>query len=404
MIQFTRRQLIILFAVFWSLLKLPFSANISSADKTVVTKNTNKGLQKLGSAEKPTVVRVWDKKLINGQSTEGNYFKIIDNEKVEHCMERAVCLLTGSDNIYEAWNNLLSSYRIGQKIVLRTNFNPADKSEETFFNDIIVSPQIINSVINSLHSYVKVPYNDIIIYELTRPIPENLIRKYIEFPVIYVEKPSSSFVDKVKNKLRIGLAAPDFNYPIEMRENVVDDNGNQLTCYLPKVLTQADHLINLSVFKYHQFGLLSGLLKNHYGTVRFSNLSHYPVMMHDNKVFKCTVDLNRHPLIQKITRLHIVDSIFGAYDYQPGMKVKKEWKTFDSSKFPQSIYMGQDPVATESVLYSYLLNERDRHDLPTKDPDYLQDAEDYNLGVFEIRRDFDFEKIRYFQIDNSVTS
>lgn len=402
MVNFTRRKFIILFALLSSFLKLPFSADISMADKNISKKNIDEDLKDQDSSKKPTVVRVWDKKLINTQSAEGNYFKIIDDAKLDHCMGLAVCSLTGRNSISDAWATIFSNYRIGQKLVLRTNFNPADKNEEVFFDDIIVCPQIINSVINSLHRYVKVPYNDIIIYELTRPIPEYLIRKYIQYPVTYVEKPSSSLVDKVKNKLRMGLAAPDFDYPIEMRENIVDANGNKLTCYLPKVVTQADHLINLSVFKYHQFGLLSGLLKNHYSTVRFSNLSHYPNMMHDNKVFKCTVDLNRHPLIQKITRLNIVDSIFGAYDYQPGMKVKKEWNTFGSSKFPQSIFMGLDSVAIESVLYSYLINERDSHGLPTKTPNYLQEAEDYNLGVFEISRNNDFEKIRYLQTDASV--
>jgi Domain of unknown function (DUF362) len=187
-----------------------------------------------------------------------------------------------------------------------------------------------------------------------------------------------------------------------MREKIVDNNGNELTCYLPKVVSQANHLLNMSVFKYHQFGLLSGLLKNHYGTVRFSNLSHYPVMMHDSKVFKCTVDLNRHPLIQKITRLNIVDSIFGAYDYQPGMEVKKEWKTFGNPKFPLSIFIGQDPVAVESVLYSYLFNERESHGLSTHDPNYLKEANSYNLGVYEINKDLDFKKIRYLQFDGTV--
>lgn len=402
MINLTRRKFLILIALLWSFVKLPFSNNISMAGKEISKKNIDEDLRLQDSLEQPMVVRVWDKNLINTQSAEGNYFKIIDSDKVDRCMKLAVCTLTGKDNIADAWSSILSTYRSGQKVVLRTNFNPADKSEKVFFDDIIVCPQIINSVIDSLHRYVKVPYSDIIIYELTRPIPDTLIRKYINFPVTYVEKPSSSFVDKVKNKLRIGPAAPDFDYPIEMREDIVDERGKKLTCYLPKVVTQADHLINLSVFKYHQFGLMSGLLKNHYGTVRFSNLSHYPNTMHDDKVFKCTVDLNRHPLIQKMTRLHIVDAIFGAYEYQPKTKVKREWKTFSDPKFPVSIFMGQDPVATESVLYSYLLSEREVRGLPTKHPDYLEDAQNYHLGVCELTSDLNFRKIRYHQVDGSV--
>jgi hypothetical protein len=408
MLTLTRRKFFKLIAFLGALLNLPFLAKFSTGNTAtdIVTdiQNPAAGSREQDKQNKPTVVRSWSTKLSSAQSLSGNYFNLIDQDVVNRCMDRAVCGLTGRDDVAQAWADIIGNYEIGQKIVLRTNFNPADKSEKVFFDDIIVAPQIINNVILSLHSSLNVPFKDIIIYELTRPIPYNLIRKYIQYPVTYVEKPSSSFIDKVKNKLKMGLAAPDFDYPIEMREEISDNSGNRLTCYLPKVVTQADHLINLSVFKYHQFGLLSGLLKNHYGTVRFSNLSHYPLMMHDDKVFKCTVDLNRHPLIQKLTRLNIVDSIFGAYDYKPGTQVKKEWKTFGNLQFPLSIFMGLDAVAVESVLHSYLLNERESHGLATNHPNYLEDAQSYNLGVFENTRDLDFKKIRYLQYDESAAS
>ena len=153
---------------------------------------------------------------------------------------------------------LFATYRSDDKVALRPNFNPADKPEKIFFNDIIVSPQILNAVIERLNIHLNVPFKNIYLYELTRPIPQDLIRKYINYPVNYVEIPGASFVEKAKNKLRIGLSAPDFDHPIDMREKIVDADGAPITCYLPKVVTQCEHLINLSVLKFHQFSCFPG--------------------------------------------------------------------------------------------------------------------------------------------------
>jgi hypothetical protein len=368
---------------------------------SIVNSQKNKHNYKKSSQlqNKTIVVRVGSKNLSNWNYTDLNYFKAIDQDEINRVMDKGICELTMSPNPDQAWNIIMKEYKVKDNIALRPNFNPADKNEDTFFNDIIIAPQIINYVIDSLHKYVGAPFHDIYIYELTRPIPEDLIKKYIKYDINYVEKPDNSLVERIKNKLKIGLAAPDFDYPIEMRENVVDEDGIDLKCFLPKIVTHSQHLINLSVFKYHQYGLLSGVLKNHYGTVRFNNLSHYPTYLHKNKVFKSTVDINRHWYLKSISRLHIIDNIFGAYNYIPLTPVKKKWQTFGKDGVPNSIFMGFDPVALESVLYDYLKKERDAHNLSTNDPIWIEDAANHNLGIFESSDELKYSKFDYIQMD-----
>lgn len=396
----TRRKWIIFASTVVSLFlaKILFFPRLFNEKKESPDSSKQKG-DTMKAKPNPKVVRVHSNKLSNWDAKRLNYIESVDQNTVNGVMNEAICRLTDQGTPDTAWKQVFISYKPGDKVAIHPNFNPADKPANIFFNDIIPSPQIINYIVASLNSHLNVSFNDIYVYELTRPIPQELIRKYIAYPVQYVEIPGSSFVEKVKNKLRIGLAAPDFNEPIEMREEITDAKGNKIDCYLPKVVTQCQHLINLSVFKYHQFHLLSGLLKNHYGTVRFSNLSHYPSILHENKLYKSVVDLNRNPFLHSITRLHVVDAIFGAYDYQPLTPVKKPWKTLGTDGFPKSIFVGQDPVAIESVLHDHLVTERKVNNLPISEPDYLKDAAKHNVGIFESNPNMEYFRIDYRQLE-----
>jgi len=344
----------------------------------------------------PRVVKIYNPKATFWDYKEEKYLDFINRKEVSKMVEAGIIELTEEKDIPKAWQKIFSEYKPGDKIAIKPNFNCADWNDGDFYKNLITSPQLISAVIEGLVKYINIPENDIIVYELARPIPEHLIKRYIPFGVTYVEIPGRSILERIKVKLKLGLAAPDTSAPVEMREIIMDESGNELFCYMPRVLTEAQHLINLPIVKSHQFGITTGPLKNHYGTVRFSNLSFYPVYLHGDKLRRSVVDINRNPHIMYKTRLIISDFLFGAYDYQSKVQVKKKWRSFPDGEIPNSLLFSGDPVAVESIVYDYIMQERKYHNLSLYPDDYLDDAMKYGLGINE-RGDsnYNYKKIDY---------
>lgn len=208
---------------------------------------------------------------------------------------------------------------------------------------------------------------------------------------------SKSIIDKIKLRVHYGLSSPDTNAGIKMREEIVDEGGNAVKCYVPKVVTQAQHIINIPLMTNHIFVSNSGALKNHYGTVRFSNYISYPGILHGNVLSKSIVDINKNSHIAEKTRIIIADGIFGVFDRGEG-KGKKKWHTF-SNDFPKSIFISNDPVAVDSVMASFVLRERRKQQKELLSTEYLNDAMDNGLGMYDINMDNDkFKKIQYSTI------
>ncbi|AMM40191.1 hypothetical protein HS1_000385 [Candidatus Desulfofervidus auxilii] len=352
--------------------------------------------------EKSYVICVHNPNATSWDYKTGYYIEYINQEEINKMLDKALLALTGEKEVYLAWKNVMSKYKPGDKIALKPNFNCADKPYARVCQEIMTAPQVINTVIKGLTQYIGVPEKDIYIYDLCRPIPYNIIRKYIPYNVNFIEKPSHSILDRIKIKLKIGLAAPDMSGPIEMREKITDSEGNFITCYIPKLLTECQHLINLPIVKYHQFLVVTGPLKNHFGTVRFSNLSLYPVYLHGKVLHKSIVDLNRNPHIKNKTRLVVADFLFGSYDYKTAehkTEVKRKWKTFPMGETPNCLLVSKDPVALESVMYFYLIKERKFHGLPIGSDHYLYDAMKFGLGIHErVESEEEFKSIKLIKI------
>ena len=119
-------------------------------------------------------------------------------------------------------------------------------------------------------------------------------------------------------------------------------------------------VILLPVVKFHQTGVTSGPLKNHFGTVRFNNLAIYPIYLHGNVMHKSIIDLNRSPHIKGKTRLIIADFLFGSYDYKTleySTQVKKKWVTLPVEQTPNSLLISRDPIAVESIMHYFIMKE-----------------------------------------------
>lgn len=370
------------------------SNNKTSYGQNILRDNAH-DLVNEGTSARSQVLRIHGSKVIpNANFVSDPYLDSIRDDKLEEMLGEGVKEFTKQKNLRMAWLDILTHYKKGDKIAIKPNFNFLNHG----YKFTITSPQLINSVLKQLIETVGVSPQEIFLYDLCKKIPDDIVRNRISYPINYVERmDSKTIVDKIRLRLYYGLASADLDAEIKMRESIIDKNGSSVKCYIPKVITQSQHLINMPLLTNHIFIANSGSLKNHYGTVRFSNFHSYPGVLHGGVLNKAIVDINSNDHIKNKTRIIIADGLFGVYnrgDNNEGGK-KKPWRTFNND-LPRSIFMSKDPVAMDSVMASIVIRERKAHKLNILSTEYLRDAMDSRLGIHEIsERDIKFTNIQY---------
>lgn len=345
------------------------------------------------SSGKSRVLRIHCSDVIKNYQSPDLYLESINTEILNKMLEEGIRKFTGKQDLKNAWKEILTDYTIGDKVAIKPNFNFLNHG----YKYTITSPQLINSVVRQLIEVVGIPPKNIFVYDLCKDIPIDIVRRRINYPINYIGKPNStSIFDKIKLRLHYGLSSADTNAEIKMREHITDKLGNPVKCYIPKAVTQAQHLINMPLLTNHVFISNSGALKNHYGTVRFSNYHNYPGVLHGKVLNKSIIDINLNSYIRTKTKIIIADGLFGVFDRGDGNECagKKTWNIFNQG-FPKSIFISQDPVAIDSVMASLTIHERKTRNLPLLSTEYLSDAMSNKLGMYEISEDNIFKTIEY---------
>jgi hypothetical protein len=317
----------------------------------------------------PRVVRAFDRNATSWDWQSNYYFDFVDQRAVNRMLLRGVQELTGTRSEKKAWRRVMTGYGRGNKIAIKINCNNyADQS-----NEIDATAPVLNAVLLGLINGLGVPEQNIYVYDTSRPIPTFRVRSRVPWNVNFVQAGDS-------------LAQSDNSAPIEFR--------HASTQHAPLVLTQADHLIDLCLFKDHLFVLATMGMKNHFGTTRPG-----PVFLHNNINYNIS-DLNATPQIRDKTRLIVGDALFGVWTGGP-YGVPQQWDTFPNGPAPNSIFLGIDPVATESVMIDYLIAEQEYHGVTLLSHQYLHDAMDYHgLGVHEHRdAQGNYQNIDYVELD-----
>lgn len=354
------------------LLRIP--SNFSASTLTgLKTKNTL-------SPFKPRVTRVHSPKATFWDYKTKPYIKFINQDIVDQMLAYGLRTFTRTSSASKAWEKLMPTYRSGNKIAIKPNLNALHLGHE---KNITTTPTLLNAVIGSLINNLGISSGSIYVYDLC--INAQQIQQILEYPVNCVGKTTDSFLDKSKMRLQIGLNTADSSAHIKMRDPNYDPDGKRLHCFIPKVLTKADHLINIPVFKAHQFILVSSSFKNHFGTVRFSNYNQFPVILHGKALETALVDIYCNKHIKDKTSLIIVDALFGAplYGHNSNGRLPTLWDTFSGDKTPNSLFFSTDPVAVESVIADFITNERTYNKLDIHSHDYLHQAAKENLGIHE---------------------
>jgi ribosomal protein S18 acetylase RimI-like enzyme len=316
------------------------------------------------------VISVQNEAATNWDYKGENHLDYINQEVVDQMVDQGILKLTGMGDLTDAWKRIMVGYVAGDKIAIKPNFNNIIHGNRQCF---ITSPQVIKSLIRGLVDYLKVREEQVYVYDLCKKIPKELVRDRIRYNVNYVEGIDfPSIWEKVKVRLGWDLSCADKNARINMRNRIPDGKGGEIFCYIPRVVTEAKHLINACLLTNHVFIPVSGPLKNHFGTVRFSNYNQYPVCLHGDRIEDHIADINLDEHIKNKTRLYVCDGLFGVFSRGEKGGINK-WETFPcKSGTPNTILFSFDPFSMEKKMAEIVIRERKHNNLKIfKKPPWL---------------------------------
>ena len=382
------------------------------------------------------VVWVWDPDVTQEELTGYWWYAENNNQYVlDNMLSIGIQNLAGIDDDLEAWDFLFKyfneeqgkgdiGYQPGEKIAIKINLNNCWQrwqygSYTHEDNERDASPYVVKSLLKQLVDVVGVKQGDITVFDASRPMPNWFYNR-----LYYEYYPDSNLIPEF----------PDVNYVDSLggasgRNKVVASNvcvylaeGSCEYRTLPTVVVDADYLIDMPIMKRHpiQNGVtLSG--KNFFGTFIEDVASVHPY--HESGLIMgnptIQTDLLAHEHLGGKTILYLGDGIFST-KVDHATIAKFDMYPFNGD-WTNSLFLSQDPVAIDSVMFDFLYTEADEDEVtnppnegiqnylhqsaeptlneydPEGDGEYL----DYSLGIHEHWNSsadiFSFE--RYIGID-----
>jgi hypothetical protein len=284
----------------------------------------------------------------------------VDQDVIENMLSSAILQYAGIDDITEAWEAIFKSYNrthgrgergytAGEKIAVKINLtNQCCASAER----MDATPQLLNALLHELTANAGVQESDITLGD-----------PYRDFRHEYIDLVMSEFphVNYVGGKGGNGVIQ---TIPSENEVLVFSDKKIKST--LPQYYLDATYLINIPCLKTHGGGGLTLIAKNHLGSflekgsnpaTQSASAVHYslPSSAAGQKHYRHLVDFMGHEETGGKGLLYIIDGIWGGEDWKGWIKKFKS-EPFNND-YPNSILVGQDPVALESVCFDILFEE-----------------------------------------------
>jgi|SaaInlV_200m_DNA_2_1039689.scaffolds.fasta_scaffold01223_6 hypothetical protein len=292
------------------------------------------------------IVRAYDPNL-NDWDYSSNYWEDYNNyDNLKNAFEWGLMRLSDTSSMTEAWGLVLSNYQSGDKVAIKMNMNCYD---EDLPNS---SPTFARAVTNSLIEY-GIPHQDIKLYDIVRRWPSFWTNKWYGSTFNGVE-----IVDYDNRVL-----GESFTFPNGAAEQI------------PTVVEQANHIINLSLFKGHK-GYVTGAMKNHFGTI------HSPSELHIDR-HRQIAHLNSLPFLSK-QRLVVCEAALQNYyaEYDPFEPFQKT-ELFPNGKV-SSIFLTTNFFIMDQVLGDFINFEREERGTYSWANEFLDIASsEYDLGERE---------------------
>jgi len=286
-----------------------------------------------------------------------------DEITINRMLELSLLKYSGSENINDAWDAIFKSFNLshskgetgyspGEKIAFKINLTNQSCSDSERPQRMDATPQLLNAILDQLVNVVGVNQADITMGDPYREFREEyrdlVMSKYPD--VYYVDGAGGNGVHQT-------LPSAD--------EELVFSDG-QYKSTLPQQYLDAAYVINVPCLKSHNGGGITLIAKNHQGSFLEKGddpKSQYAVNMHYSLPYKSrgsgkyrhTVDYMGHEETGGKGLIYIVDGIWAGVDWK-GWITKFKSDPFNND-YPNSILVGQDPVALESVCYDILFSE-----------------------------------------------
>ncbi len=290
----------------------------------------------------------------------------VDQGRLEAMLSATLQGLSGKATDAEAWNAIFTyfngthlkgnvGYKPGEKIVIKINQNNgiptvatdhagnADTSKGDTPNCLNGSPHLILATIRQLVNNAGVASGDIIVYDVSRVIGDNIYAYCKADPSCA----NVTFIDAVGGE---GRQPPGPSVP----NSVVYGGAIKLGTSIPQFIVSAGYMINMSLVKNHGNMGPTSVMKNHYGS-GFGQ-EHTGVALNQHHPM---VELASHRDIGEKTVLFMVDFLFTAAGPDWGPHPWKLPPFGDGTKagWPASIMLSQDGIACESVVWDFVNTE-----------------------------------------------
>ncbi|MGE5498104.1 MAG: DUF362 domain-containing protein [Syntrophothermus sp.] len=266
--------------------------------------------------------------------------------------------LTGEKKEPKAWEKLFKyfnkskknknkGYTAGEKIAIKINTN--NTYAHTDNQEINASPQMVYALLRSLIMEAGVPQKNIIVFDASRFITDNIYNKcHTDFPDVV-------YLDNVGGDGRTKSEYVDNAIPYSK------DNG-RLAKGLVKCAVDADYLINMALLKGHVGQGVTLCGKNYYGCTSIDK--DWRKNAHDNfnqdrsgkPRYMTFVDFLGHKDLGEKTMLFMVDGLYGAKAVN-GIPTPKWNMAPFSGSWPGSLFISQDGVAIDAVALDFLSSE-----------------------------------------------
>ena len=263
---------------------------------------------------------------------EARYFDYINDDVVDRMLDRGLRELTGTTTVKEAWTSILTNLKSSDRITIKLNLNNASFDENITTNRMDQTMPLVNSILDNLINELGIPANQITLLDASRWFHPAKMKNRCRFDKVrWVDSGEKDRWDK--------------------NESVVftkDDPKPGGDYWMPKDYTQTDHIINLCLMKSHDCGI-TGAMKNHYGSIPSPDRLHEGI---GNKSY--IGDVCNTPSIKNKVRINIADALFA--NWHNNVWAPRPWKTFPQES-PNSLIMGTDPVALDSVMLDHIAEE-----------------------------------------------
>jgi hypothetical protein len=286
------------------------------------------------------VVRIYNPELNNWDYADGENNHFADNTNLEEynrTFREGLMELTQTNNIVDAWVELLGEDYENDKVAIKMNMN-------SYYFYANQDPKMPYVIVDSLINNMNFNPDNIKIYDVSREIHTHSVSWWRAIWESY--NTEVEIIDSNDHIL-------DYNSPIIFSDYECSTAETQ---YLPTVVSEADHIINLHLMKGHT-SYATGAMKNHFGTITEPSDLHYTGRLCNAAI------LTTHSLIGGKTRLLITEATY--------MTSHKEGHLFDEpmyedlfpvtgsgSRSPNSFFFAVNSVAIDTVTGDFLNAER----------------------------------------------